>query len=162
MARMKCFCLIVIAALLAGCGRPPAVAEGAEKAGALPGINKPEASATGDAPAEGTTLATSLPSPAAAIPAGLHGHWALSPTDCTSASSSTNGLLVIGPGELRFPESRAVPAAGVQTSPKSISGDFAFTGKGKAWTSYQLLQLEKAKLLRTESNPSATFTYARC
>jgi hypothetical protein len=69
---------------------------------------------------------------------------------------------VIGADGLRFPESRAVPVRGVQTSEESISGDFAFTGKGRAWTRYQSLQLKKDKLRRTESNPSATFTYARC
>jgi hypothetical protein len=161
MARMKRACLIVTV-LLAGCGRPPAVDEGAEQADALPVVNRPSASATGEPPEDGATLATSLPAPAAAIPAGLHGHWALSPTDCAVAPSDTKGLLVIGPGELRFQDSRAVPLRGVQTSAESVSGDFVFEGKGKSWTSYQSLQLRKDKLLRTQSNPSATFTYARC
>jgi hypothetical protein len=159
---MKRACLILIAALLASCGRPPVVAEGAETADALPMIDKPAPSPAGEAPANGVTLAQSLPAPAVPIPAGLHGQWALSPTDCTATPSDSKGLLVIGSDGLRFPGSRAVPAPGVQTSPESVSGDFAFAGEGKAWTKYQSLQIKKDKLRRTESNPTATFTYARC
>jgi hypothetical protein len=159
---MKSFCLIVVAAMLASCGRPPVVVEGAEQADALPMIDRPAPSPAGEPPANGVTLGQSLPAPAVPIPAGLHGHWALAPTDCTAEPSDSKGLLVIGPGGLRFPESRAVPAPGVQTSPESISGDFAFAGEGKAWTRYQSLQIKKNKLIRTQSNPSATFTYARC
>jgi hypothetical protein len=159
---MKCAVPIALAALLASCGRPPVVAEDAEQADSLPMIDKPAPSPAGEPPANGVTHGQSLPAPAILIPAGLHGHWALAPTDCTATPSDTKGLLVIGPDGLRFPGSRAVPAAGVQTSAQSISGDFAFAGEGKAWTRYQSLQIRKDKLVRTQSNPSATFTYARC
>jgi hypothetical protein len=154
--------LLLTVILLASCGRPPAVAEGAERADALPMIDKPAPSPAGEPPANGVTQALSLPAPAAAIPTSLHGSWALSPTDCTARPSDGKALLVIGSGELRFAESRAVPAPGVQTSEDSIKGDFAFAGKGRSWTRYQSLQLKKDKLQRTESNPAATFTYARC
>ncbi len=63
---------------------------------------------------------------------------------------------------LRFYESRAIPVRNVESSGDSISADFAFTGEGQNWTKYQALALDEARLVRTESSPMASFTYARC
>jgi len=38
----------------------------------------------------------------------------------------------------------------------------AFIGEGQEWTKYQTLQVDGAKLKRTERDPLASFTYARC
>ena len=64
--------------------------------------------------------------------------------------------------DLHFFESHAVPAAGVDTDPSSISGNFAFTGDGRSWTKYEALEVNQQRLTRTETNPSASFSYARC
>ena len=44
----------------------------------------------------------------------------------------------------------------------TIGADFEFTGEGQSWTKFETLQLKKDKLVRTESSPMASFTYARC
>ena len=54
---------------------------------------------------------------------------------------------------LVFYESRAVPADHVRIAKDSISADFAFTGEGQRWSKFETLQIRKAKLIRTESNP---------
>ena len=81
--------------------------------------------------------------------------------DCTSTRGDAKGLLIIGPSEVRFYESRAVPE-NAQSGTDSISGDFSFTGEGQTWTKFEALELKGAELVRTESNPMASFTYARC
>ncbi|MFL6728712.1 MAG: hypothetical protein ACJ8EZ_02140 [Sphingomicrobium sp.] len=68
----------------------------------------------------------------------------------------------MGPDDLEFYESRAVPASDTQRSADSISGDFAFTGEGQTWTKFEALTLKDDELVRTDSNPMASFTYARC
>ncbi len=156
------------ALLLMGCGRPEPVAEEAENAETLPpppgdnatdpsGAAPPPNSATNPEPANG-------PAPVAAtsIPAALHGRWSLAPGDCTTTRGDAKGLLTITATELRFYESRAVPVGDVDTSADSISGEFAFTGEGMEWKKYQALELQEDGLVRTESQPMASFTYARC
>ena len=86
----------------------------------------------------------------------------MTPADCTSTRGDAKGLIVIGPADIRFYESRAVPGPTANTSPDSISGDFTFTGEGQTWTKYQALRLNRQELVRTESNPTASFTYAKC
>lgn len=96
------------------------------------------------------------------IPPALQGRWGMTPEDCTSTRGDAKGLLTITGTELRFYESRAIPDAKVQTGGRSISGDFNFTGEGQTWTRYQTLQIQDGKLVRTESDPMASYTYARC
>ena len=69
---------------------------------------------------------------------------------------------MINGNELRFYESRAVPVDGAQVDADSISGNFAFTGEGQSWTRYEALKVDKQRLTRTETNPSASFSYAKC
>jgi hypothetical protein len=155
------FCALAFA--LAACGGNEPVADGAENTAALPSINKPAASADGAPPANATAPSTSsATNPAAAIPPALHGRWGLTPADCTSTRGDAKGLLVVSADGLQFYESRAVPTGNVQTSGNSIGADFAFTGEGQTWTKFQTLVLEDDKLVRTESSPMASFTYARC
>ena len=39
---------------------------------------------------------------------------------------------------------------------------YDFTGEGQTWTKYQALRLKGRDLVRTESNPVASFSYAKC
>ena len=100
--------------------------------------------------------------PASTIPASLQGSWGLSPGDCTSTRGEAKGLLVVNGSELRFYESRAIPSPGVQSDRVSITGDFRFTGEGQSWTKFETIERQQDKLVRTESNPAASYTYAKC
>ena len=161
---MKLVPLFAVALTVGACESRDPVAKGAENTDGLPVVtvnsNDPSgappavANSAGSAPA-----AETLP---AAIPASLQGRWALAPADCTSTLGDAKGLLVIDGKELRFYESRAVPAARVQAAADSLSADFAFTGEGMTWTKFQTLTVKNDKLVRTESSPMASFTYARC
>ena len=71
-------------------------------------------------------------------------------------------MLIVSSSELRFYESRAVPGSDTQADPDSISGHFDFTGEGESWTKYEALKLQNRKLIRTEANPTASFSYAKC
>ncbi len=156
--------LITCAAIvgLAACGKPDPVANGANNVDALPTMNTPAPSPTGAPPANAAANTSGTPVPAAAIPAALQGRWGLTPVDCTSTLGDAKGLLIVNSDELRFYESRAVPSPGVETSLDSVSGNFAFTGEGQAWEKYETLELQKDKLVRTERDPVASFTYVRC
>jgi hypothetical protein len=155
-------CLVLLA--LSACGKPDAVADGANNVEGLPApANRAAPNPTGAPPANASAAApASTNAPAAAIPAALQGRWGLTPRDCTSTLGDAKGLLIVNPSELRFYESRAIPAPGVQTSPDSINGNFAFTGEGQEWVKYETLEIQQDKLIRTERDPVASFSYVRC
>ena len=158
---VACAFIVTIAACS---GRDP-VADNANAAAALPvPANDTAPSPAGGPPQKQTAPAAISPAPpsSAVIPAALQGRWGLTPADCTTALGDAKGLLVINSGELRFYESRAVPAASAQSDADSISGDFHFTGEGQSWTKYEALKVDKQKLTRTETNPTGSFTYAKC
>jgi len=160
---MKCATILAAMAALAACGRPSPIAEEANNASALPEpVNETSASPTGAPPANNVVAANGESATATPIPAALQGRWGLTPADCTSTRGDAKGLLVIGPNELRFYESVAVPAANVMTSEDSVGGSFNFTGEGQSWTKYQSLQAEDGRLTRTERDPLASFRYVRC
>jgi hypothetical protein len=148
--------------IVACSGRDP-VAEGANNVTGLPAVNGDAASPDG-APPSNAASSTSAPaaSSTTAIPAALQGRWGLSPGDCTSALGDAKGLLVINAGELRFYESRAVPGKDGQGDADSFSGTFAFTGEGQSWSKFEALKLQGRDLVRTETKPAASFTYAKC
>jgi len=152
-------------ASIAACSRQEPVANGANAVSAVPqAVNKAMPTPAGGPPnnasiAAGASAATNA---TPAIPAALQGRWGLTPGDCTSALASAKGLLVVNAGELRFYESRAVPTADVQSSASSIGGTFHFTGEGQSWTRYEALKRNGDKLTRTEGNPAASYTYAKC
>lgn len=158
---MKRTWLLLAVLALADCGKPRAVADDANNVDALPAVNVPAPSPTGAPPANATASA-GTPAAAGTIPAALQGRWGLTPADCTSTLGDAKGLLIVSADELRFYESRAVPSPGVQTSADSVSGNFAFTGEGQAWEKYESLERQQDKLIRTEQNPVASFTYVRC
>ena len=150
-----------------GCDRSGPVAADANRSADLPdpaGVNPSDPSGA-PPPANAPTppqAGNGTATPAAAIPGYLHGRWGLTPGDCTSTRGDAKGLLTITAERLEFYESRAVPAGNVKTSPDSFSADFAFTGEGMQWTRYQTLERQGDRLVRTESSPMASHTYARC
>lgn len=143
------------------CSRSDPVDDQANNIAGLPTINEPAPDATGAPPANAVAEQPAATSEAK-IPVALHGRWGLTPGDCTSTRGDAKGLLIVGPADLKFYESRAVPKPDAQTGADSISGDFAFTGEGQSWTKFEALELQGQQLVRTESNPMASFTYARC
>ena len=161
---------LVIALTAAACAKRDPVAEEANNVVGLPPVDQVAGATDGTPSADGsapTNVATvpaagAKSAPAAAIPAKLHGRWGLTPGDCTSTRGDAKGLLVVGGDGLQFYESRAVPARNVHSSPDSFSADFGYTGEGQSWTKYETLTLKGDKLVRTESSPMASFTYARC
>ena len=169
---MQCTRPLLFAAALsiAGCGGSDPVAEDAN-ASELPSLDNVAGGRDGVPSADGappqSTAASPTPSaptggPVAVIPATLHGRWGLTPGDCTATRGDDKGKLIVSAGDLRFYESRAVPVSNVETSSDSYSANFAFTGEGQSWTKYQALSLDDDRLIRTESSPMASFTYARC
>lgn len=166
---MKAFSLTISAALaLAACGAnepvddqsanaetlpPPPVVQTTDPSGAAP----PPNGTVAPKPSDGTA-----PQPVAPIPAAFHGRWGLTPADCTSTRGDAKGLLTVAGAGLQFYESRAVPVGNVRVTGDSFSADFAFTGEGMEWIKFQTLEIQGESLVRTESNPMASFTYARC
>ena len=164
---MKSPRFLLIAFALAACGRPDPVDDNAEAAEVLPPPPTVETSDPSGAAPPPNALAPPTPGNAASnstatIPARLRGRWGLSPEDCTSTRGDAKGLLVIGDRELRFFESTSIPAGNVEASDDHFSADFAFSGEGMNWTKFQSLELQDGKLVRTESTPMASYTYARC
>jgi hypothetical protein len=156
------FIALAAIALVTACGNDP-VADDARDSAALPTINEPTAKPYGAPPADAApATAPDRDAASAQIPAALHGRWGLTPMDCTTKKGDAKGLLVVSADDLRFYESRAVPAADVAADSNSIQGDFTFTGEGQTWMKYQALRVKGRDLVRTESNPMASFSYAKC
>jgi hypothetical protein len=146
---------------LAACGKPDPVADNAIAVNLPVPFNNTASSPLGGPPENATE--TAAPGTAAGvIPVALQGRWGLAPGDCTSTRGDAKGLLVVSSNELRFYESRAVPSPGAQEDSDSINGNFDFTGEGQSWTKFETLERQKDKLVRTESNPAASYTYAKC
>ena len=152
-------CSLVLAVV--ACGKDDPVDDKATNTDGLPDVNAAAPSVIGE-PHRQTVPERPLPPSTAKIPATLQGRWGLSPADCSSALGDSKGLLVVTPDDLHFYESRAVPAADVEIGVSSISGNFDFTGEGQSWTRYEALKLDNHILRRTEANPSASFSYAKC
>lgn len=156
-------CVLMIA--IAACGKHGPVANEATSFTAVPvPVNTATPTPEGAPPENESKFAPKRPEggAAAAIPATLQGRWGLTPEDCTSALAQAKGLLVINAGELRFYKSLATPSNGVQADNQSMSGDFRFSGEGKAWTRFESLKRSDDKLTRTETEPAASYTYAKC
>jgi hypothetical protein len=128
---------------------------------ALPAVTPSAASASGQsrgATQSGPEMATS----STPIPASLQGRWGLTPADCTTTKGDAKGLLTITPTDLRFHESRAVPAADTEIDGGTFSGTFKYAGEGRSWSRYEVLTLDGQVLVRTETKPAASFNYAKC
>ncbi len=161
--------LLAVGTLLwaVACGQPDPVAKNATGVNLPAPSNDTSPDPLGGPPAN--DVATQAPSDNAAdlhtsgtIPPALHGRWGLTPADCTSKRGDAKGLLVVSAEELRFYELRAVPAATAEADSDSINGNFSFTGEGQTWTKFETLESKNNTLVRTESNPAASYTYAKC
>jgi hypothetical protein len=152
-------------ALVVACDKSGPVAKGANTVTAVPeAAANPAPQPAGGAPENATaSAATVAPSAAAtAIPAAFQGRWGLTPRDCTSSLGDAKGSLIVRAGEMRFYESRAVPTADVRMSGGVLTGDFRFTGEGQTWNKFERLERKNDTLIRTDSDPTASFTYAKC
>jgi len=147
---------------LAACGKPDPVADNATSVNLPVPANDTAPRPLGGPPENAAEASPSPGESAGLIPAALQGRWGLAPLDCTSTRGDAKGLLVVSSNELRFYESRAVPSPGAQADNDSINGDFDFTGEGQSWTKFETLERRKDRLVRTESNPAASYTYAKC
>lgn len=156
---ISCFAVLAIASCSAR--NPVDHSANAATTAALPDVNAPAPSSTGE-PHGDTQPAKPLPAAVAKIPATLQGRWGLTPAACMANRPESKGLLVVTADDLRFHESQAVPAADVASDSASISGKFAFAGEGRSWTKYEALKMNNHTLVRTEMNPTASFTYAKC
>jgi hypothetical protein len=156
------FVLMTMSWVVACTGRDP-VADNAVAANVPASINDPAPTPEGGPPpANEPQVTPASTTAAAAIPASLQGSWGLTPADCTSTRSDAKGLLVITAADLKFYESRAVPSPGVTADSDSITGNLAFTGEGQSWTKFETFERQKDRLVRTESNPAASYSYAKC
>ena len=157
--------LFASAALLVsgGCAKQDPVASNARAVNLPVPANDTAPDPAGAPPENHAAVAAAAPAPSAAatIPAELQGRWGLAPADCAPGSAA-RGLLVVTANELRFTESQALPSADVETDPGSLGGDFHFTGEGETWTKFEALKRSGDKLTRTETNPAASYTYAKC
>lgn len=122
----------------------------------------PTSSAPADAVASNADTGTAEPASATKIPVAYHGRWGMAPADCSSTRGDNKGLLTITADEMRFYESVAVPGPSFVVGANNIRGDFNFTGEGQRWTKFQSLRLEGQELIRTDSNPAASYSYAKC
>jgi hypothetical protein len=158
-------CALMVAVV--ACSKRDPVADDANNTSALPvssdaaNTAQNAADPTG-APREKSSGTTEASDPSRMIPASLQGRWGLTPMDCTSTKGDAKGLLIVSPTDLKFYESRAVPTKTAQSGTDSITGDFNYTGEGQTWTKFESLKAKGDELVRTESNPTASFTYARC
>lgn len=143
------------------CAKKDSVGDKAPDSAVLPDIKVSAPSAVGE-PHRQTEPERPLPPPAVKIPAALQGRWTLTPGTCSANQADSKGILVVTSNGLDFHESRAVPTNDAEIDGNSISGNFAFSGEGQSWTRYEALRLDKDRLTRTETNPSASFSYAKC
>src|SRR5215210_8614734 len=109
--------------MVACSGRDPVVADEANNLAAAPAdvdVLPPDESVVTPTNELENGAAEPVNDAASAIPASLHGRWGLTPADCTSTRGDAKGLLIVGPDEIRFYESRAVPGDDAQTGTDSI------------------------------------------
>lgn len=99
-----------------------------------------------------------------AIPAAFHGRWGMVPGDCGPDASIAKGLMVVDGAKLRFYESVGKPAVVTNPTPSSMQGRFSFSGEGMEWSKDMVLTLkgDGSILVRTESDPKASYSYNRC
>jgi hypothetical protein len=159
------FALTAIMSMVACSGRDPVAdeADNAATTAAQENAIVPEVNEV--APANEGNTSTEEPGQAltsTTIPAAMYGRWGLTPGDCTSTRGDAKGLLIVSPNQLKFYESVGKPAGELKISADSASGDYVFSGEGMTWKKYQVLEIQSGKLVRTESSPMASYTYARC
>jgi hypothetical protein len=153
-------CALTLAVV--SCGQPDPVANGANVVNLPVRANRAEPDPAGLPPQNAAAPQPAAPQSTPNIPVSLQGRWGLTPADCTSMSGDAKGLLVVAADQLKFYESRAIPSADVNADGGSITGHFNFTGEGQSWSKFEALKRTGDKLTRTETNPAASYTYAKC
>jgi hypothetical protein len=161
MVRVPFISCALLLAVVACARNNPVDDKAAANAAALPDVKVSAPSTVGE-PHRQTQPAQPLPAAAMKIPPTLQGRWGLTPAACLSPGRDPKGLLVVTADELNFYESRAVPSSDVESDGNSISGNFAFNGEGRSWSRYEALNIQRNRLTRTETNPTASFSYAKC
>ena len=161
MIRLPVISSLALLAIAACSSREPVDRHANGGAATLPEVNAAGPSTTGE-PRGKVEPAAAMPAPAALIPAALQGRWGLTPADCTTTKGDAKGLLIVTPNDLHFYESRALPTAAAAVGGNRISGDFVFAGEGQRWSKYEALKINGQVLVRTETNPNASFSYAKC
>jgi hypothetical protein len=156
--------LLVVA--LAACGGTDSTENQSSQPAAATQANIGSAE-TANATAEPAPADNSADSAAAvetAIPATMHGRWALVPGDCTTQWGDAKGLLTVTAAELQFYESRGKIAKVIQSAHGRITADFDFQGEGEEWQRRMTLERDGDHLVRTEIGEDAPepFRYARC
>jgi len=126
----------LMATVVACSGRDP-VADGANNVAGLPAVSANAPSPPDGSPPANASAPAVAAGPSSRIPAALQGRWGLTPGDCTSGADA-------------------------QADGDSISGTFDFTGEGQSWSKFEALKLQGRDLVRTETKPAASFTYAKC
>ena len=150
--------------VIAACDKRDPVEPEANRTAGLPDVERRAPSAAGERHGDKPIAAAPQAASGMAIPARFQGRWGLTPGDCTSTRGDAKGLLIVSATDLRFYESRAVPGADVEADPISgaLNGHFNFSGEGQNWSRFESLRTEGLRLVRTESNPTASFSYAKC
>lgn len=156
------FISLSFVALVAACSNRGPVDKKADGSSLPAPVDHSVPSPSGAPPTAEQPKTPSVATKAVVFPAALQGRWGMSPADCTSTRGDAKGLLTISGSELRFYESRAVAGADVEVEPTSVAGTFNFTGEGQSWSKFQSLLTDGHKLARTETNPSASFSYVKC
>lgn len=146
---------------ISACGNTGPVDSQANRTSGIPDVSQPAPPAIGELQGA-TSAAKAAPAPIAKIPAAFQGRWGLAPRDCSASPVRATTLLVITPEDLHFNQAAAVETSDVETNPQSINGTFAFSGGGRSWTKFEALTLDNHRLIRTESDPAASFSYAKC
>lgn len=100
---------------------------------------------------------------AAAIPPRFRGRWGLVPADCDPRRDDNKGLMTVNARQLRFYESRAVPAKVDRAGPDALAVTLAFNGEGQTWTETARLTLrQNGRVLVRTGAEGGPLRYTRC
>jgi len=91
----------------------------------------------------------------ATIPAALQGRWGINEADCDRSRADAKGLMEVGPGTIRFYESRGKLRDLIVADPTRLEADFDFTGEGQTWERRVILDLEGGTLTRRDYGDGA-------
>ena len=131
------------------------------------------ADAEPDAEPEPAPEPTATPSPsasaspgddtAAAIPPRFRGRWGLVSADCDPRRDDNKGLMTVAARQLRFYESRAVPAKIERAGPDALAVTLAFSGEGQTWSEIARLTLrQNGRVLVRTGAEGGPLRYTRC
>lgn len=97
------------------------------------------------------------------FPTAFLGRWGLVAADCDGGAAA-KGMMTIDSKAVRFHESRGVTTGLSTDSATKVTGQFTFDGEGQRWQKQQSFELASGgdTLVRTETDPAASFTYKKC